>query len=122
MNGGSPCTKETLAFYNALIGGSAKSLQSESFLQLHLDFIKVCRESQFLFESATGIFQLLEELQSRAFKVTGFKVHGHEMACCPETFIKMSEDATKALSYFDTTIKTLEDKICPYLNFRKVLS
>lgn len=112
--------ERTLAFYNALIGDS-KALQSENFLQLHLDFIRVCRESQFLFESDTGIFQLLEDLQSRAFKVTGFKVHGHMVADDPTTLLKMSKDATDALSYFDTAIKTLEIKMTPYLNFRKVL-
>lgn len=114
--------ERTLTFYNALIAGSAESLQSESFFQLHLDFIKTCKESQFLFESDTGIFQLLEELQSRAFKVTGFKVHGCMVADHPETLLKMSNDATEAISYFDTAIKTLEREIAPYLNFRKVLS
>ncbi|GAC1667509.1 MAG: hypothetical protein NVS9B4_23360 [Candidatus Acidiferrum sp.] len=113
--------ERTLAFYHALIG-SAESLQSESFSQLHKDFIKSYRESQFLFKSDSGIFQLLGELHSRAFNVTGFKEHGKELAGHPETLMKMNNDATEALSYFSTAIEQLENAIAPYLNFRKVLA
>ena len=113
--------ERTLAFYNALIGGTAESLQSEYFIQLQLDFTKSCKESQFLFELDTGIYQLLEDLQSRAFKITGFKVHGRMVSDHPETLIKMNDAATEAFEYFDTAIKKIEKEITSYLNFRRGL-
>ena len=111
--------ERTLAFYQAL-SGSAESLKTESFSKLQKDFIKSFRESQFLFDDVSGIFPLLDELHKRSYKVTGYKEMKGEISDSA-TLLEMSNDSNESLAFFAESIKELERKITPYLNFRKVL-
>lgn len=110
---------KTIIFYQALLSYDA-SKPDEDFSSIHKDFIKSCRESQFLFSKKSGIFQILENLHSEAFKIIGFKNHAKDMVSAPEILLEMQNSMQQALSIFDVSIKELESKMVPYLNFQKV--
>jgi hypothetical protein len=111
--------ERTLAFYQAL-EGPPESLQSDAFRSVGKEFIKAYRESQFLFEAGSGIFELLGQMKARAARIEGCKTHAKELD--PETALKLFEAATEAQRFWDASIEKLEQAIAPYLNFHKVLS
>src|SRR5882724_10519497 len=66
--------ENTLAFHQAL-GGTPNSLQTETFTALHRAFVKSYRESQFLFDDDSGVFELLGKVNLDAFKVISTKTY-----------------------------------------------
>ena len=113
--------ESTLAFYQALIGGG-EPIPSESFSAVQKSFVKSYRESQFLFKPDSGIFALLGEVHSRSFSIIGLKEEGKGLSTHPETFRKVTAEASETLSFLHRAIEKLEHEIAPYLNFHKVLA
>jgi hypothetical protein len=109
----------TLAFYQALIDSTES--ESDAFIKIQKTFIRCYRESQFLFDKDSGIYQILDEWHTQSFKVTGFKQHGKDVVNDPNTFLNMNNDHMQALVYFNSAIEQLERKIEPYLDFRKIV-
>lgn len=112
---------KTLNFYHALLEYDA-SKKASTFSSLHNEFIKSQREAQFLFDRNSQIFQILEELHSKSFKIIGFKEDGKKTISCPEMLSKMAAEMTEAFSFFDLSIKKLEVAMARYLDFHKVLA
>ncbi|MDZ7937868.1 MAG: hypothetical protein U5M53_06140 [Rhodoferax sp.] len=112
---------EKTLYFHHLLSGSVEQQKSEAFSKTFRDFITAYRESQFLFESSSGIFPLLEEFHAKAFKVIGFKQHGESLIADPVEFLKLKVEAQEALEFFPKALEILEKSIAPYLNFRRVL-
>jgi len=112
--------ESTVMFYQVLIGPT-ELIESDDFREKQKNFIRCCRESQFLFEKEDGILELLEKLDSESFKITGFKQNGRKVAIHPPTFLDMNNDAEKGMAFFGVGIKELEHKLMKYLDFRQVL-
>lgn len=81
----------TLDFYHALLnfdgGGGSKSPERLHLYELQRNFIKSYRESRFLFDRKHGVFDILHEMNTRSFRIIGFKDHGQEIArSAPDKF------------------------------------
>jgi hypothetical protein len=114
---------KTVSFYQALLDFDALN-KAGIFSRLHKEFITAQRESQFLFDRSSGIFEILKDLHLATFKITGFKEHGEEFAG-PGTqneYQKMQKEMLNAYSQFEKSIEKLESKIARYLNFHKALA
>jgi uncharacterized membrane-anchored protein YhcB (DUF1043 family) len=110
---------KTLEFHHAL-AGPREFFLTEDFRALHRDFIKVARESQYLFDDSSGIHKLLEQLHVEAFKIKAVKENRKELP--PELLTRMFEESMAALTIFNDAIPELEKQLKPYLNFQKVLA
>jgi hypothetical protein len=82
-------------------------------------FISAVRESRFLFASDPRILLLLEEMNVRSFKVTGFIEVGKELAATfPEGFIDSYGEKQANLEWIMGSVPRLEGLMEPYLAFR----
>lgn len=113
--------ENSLAFYQVLIGGK-KLISSGSFPVLQNNFIKSYRESQFLFRDDSKIFELLGEIHTQSFQITGLAEVGKDIATDPDTLLKMSDKRDEALASLNKTIRELELALALYLNFHKALA
>ncbi len=108
----------TIDFYQILLGYDvAKSSENDL---VHKNFIKACRESQFLFKKNSGIYEMLNEMHSKAFKIIGFKEHGKELVDAPDVFMKQNQEMQDALKWLMDIIPKLEEALAPYLDFHKI--
>jgi hypothetical protein len=106
-----------LDFYQALIGWGGHA-SKESLKPIQNSFIKSFRESRFLFDPKSGIYDLLEEMHTKSFLIMGFEQVGKEMASqAPELFIEKNDEVMAAKAWFHNAIQELEVKMAPYLNF-----
>jgi hypothetical protein len=103
-------------FYQALVSWDA----SETSKSVQRNFIKSYRESRFLFDGHSGIYQILDDMHTKSFKIIGFKEQGKNLASDPSEFLKMNDAAQCALAWFPEAISKLETKLSPYLNFHKL--
>ncbi|HVX96861.1 MAG TPA: hypothetical protein VHK47_18235 [Polyangia bacterium] len=110
--------ESTLAFYQAL-GGSAESLQGEPFTSLHRGFIKAFRESQFLFDDDSGVFELLKKVSVDAFKVIAAKTRAREVP--GEMAVRMVAEANDTYAKIEKAVDELERVIAPYIRFSRAL-
>ena len=113
--------ESTLVFYQALMGGRA-STKSNTFPEIQNAFIKSYRESQFLFKPGSGIFKLLEEVNSESMVIIGLHSNGAALVGTPQLLIDMNQKAGEAQEFIGRSLKKLEIKIAPYLNFHNVLA
>jgi hypothetical protein len=110
--------EDTLAFYQAL-GGAPNALQTDSFTSSHRSFMKSYRESQFLFDDDSGVFELLGKLNLDAYKVIACKTRAREMA--GEQAGKLMAEANDVYAAIDRSVNELERAISPYIRFNRVL-
>jgi hypothetical protein len=110
--------EDALAFYQAL-GGSPNSLQSETFAAVQRSFIKSYRESQFLFDADSGVFELLGKLNLDAVKVIVSKTRAHEMG--GERAAKLVAEANDVYAAIEKSVSALERSISPYIRFNRAL-
>jgi hypothetical protein len=108
----------TLSFYQAL-GGEPKALQTEAFTSVHRSFSKAHRESQFLFDDDSGVFELLGKLNLDAYKIIASKTRAREMA--GEHAIKLVAEANDVYAKIEKSVNDLERAISPYIRFNKAL-
>ena len=114
---------QTLAFYQALIIYDP-SADEDSFRKIRADFIKACRESQFLFDKSSKISAIVNQMHDKSYAVSGFKENAKKMAASgdPETLSKMSTESHDTLMMFLIYIEKLEHALAPYLNFHKLVA
>jgi hypothetical protein len=110
--------ENTLAFHQALAGPS-ESMQTEAFKSLQRAFIKSYRESQFLFDEDSGVFQLLNRVNLDAFKIVAAKTHARELR--GEHAVRMMADGNDAFAAIEKSMSELERAIGPYIRFNKTL-
>lgn len=93
--------------------------RSDEFKKAHRDFIRSCRESQFLFSDESKVFEILEKIRSDSFKVIGLKENWGDISNSgdQEVLSKMVVASNSALADFDTAIKSLEKAMSKYLRF-----
>lgn len=110
----------TLTYYQALVEYDPIANQ-ESFKEVSSDFIKACREALFLFDKASGVSDILQEMHSGSFKVLGIRRHGKELAAAdPQAWSKMHLEANHFIFECDAHLKSLEKAMAPYLNFHQI--
>ncbi|HTV28230.1 MAG TPA: hypothetical protein VMF32_10660 [Xanthobacteraceae bacterium] len=109
---------KTIRLFHALLN-LEQSYKDGSFAELRDTFIISWRESQFLFDRTSGIFELLAQLDDALFHITGFKEHGQSLfnSGDPETFTRASNQATRSMSLWNGSAERLEKAMSPYLNF-----
>nr|WP_314901336.1 hypothetical protein [uncultured Deefgea sp.] len=105
--------ENTLVFYQRLSGGQ-ESVLADDFKGIRFAFIKSFRESQFLFDDDSGVYQLLDRLHSDSFKITALHQESNQ-----KLRDLLHEDFQRALKSIDI-IQELEMKMKPYLNFHKI--
>jgi hypothetical protein len=110
--------ENTLAFHQAL-GGSAESMQTEPFKLLHREFTKSFRESQFLFDEDSGVFEIMKKISLDAFKIIAAKVHSRELR--GDQAVRMVADGNDALKSIEKAMGDLEKAIGPYIRFNRTL-
>jgi hypothetical protein len=110
----------TLSFYQSIT--SYDPSEDKVFRLINRSFIKAMKEAQFLFDSQSGIYQILQKMHEDSFKVTGFKRMGAELhSADPLACSKMHTEMQDVLTSFSFRIDMIEKAIAPYLNFHKVV-
>ena len=111
----------TLGFFQALLSYDA-SKPKDNFLLLHNDFVKSYKESQFLFDKDSGIYELLTEMHKKSFKITGFEAISQELARAgaQDELIRGFQESQDAWNWIGEGISKLEKSMGPYLNFHKI--
>ncbi len=110
--------ESALSFHQAL-GAEPKALQAEAFLAAHRSFVKAHRESQFLFDDDSGVFELMGKINLDAFKIIASKTRAREMA--GEHAIKLVAEANDVYAQIDKSVNALERVIAPYIRFNRAL-
>lgn len=110
--------ESTLAYFN-LIEMRNTSPTIEERNKIKANFIKSCRESQFLFDSADGIFKQLEEIRKSIDYIESKDIQSTAYENDP----KMKKDhfnkhQGESLA-LPGKIKELETRLMKYLNFHK---
>jgi hypothetical protein len=112
---------KALEFFIFLLSYDPNIVSKDLCKSLHKDFIKAFRESQFLFDDKSNVHSILEQMNTKAFLIIGFKEQGAELAKAdPEEFNKMNEQNLNALQWFNKAIPKLEKAMARYLNFHKL--
>ncbi len=94
---------------------------SEATKSAHLDFLKSYRESRFLFDPKDGIYGLLEEMNTKAFKVKyAYDLRKMGAQVPTDVIQKSSNEQQEALEWFGKSISSLEERMSTYLNFHKI--
>jgi hypothetical protein len=104
----------TVRFYQALMTSNQDD-EDETVAALRKDFIIATRESQFLFSPESGIYDLLNRLNSDSFKITGQKDMPKGLPV--EQILANQEQFSGALTRWNTSIEPLEAMMSPYLNY-----
>ena len=109
----------TLDFYQVLLSynpsAESKTLQN--------NFIKGFRESQFLFDNKSGVYSILEQMNTKSLQIIGFKEQGEKLAKTDPKgeFKKMNDQYMEALRWLNEEgIPKLEKAMGVYLNFHKL--
>jgi hypothetical protein len=98
----------TLKFYQELIADGISS-------GTHKSFIEQKEASKFLFSQDISIYQLLDELHEKSFKVKAYK-ENKELKHSPELHVELAKESNDVVTWSDSAIKELSKKLEPYLN------
>ena len=109
--------ENVLAFYHILYAGD--HVTDKERFAIENNFIKSCRESQFLFCDKDGIFQLLNAMSSKTPILKNVTATSRAYRGDPEGMIKVLEDHSAAMTFVENAIPELEKKLAKYLNFHK---
>jgi hypothetical protein len=95
------------------------SVPSEERLPKRIAFIRASRESRFLFADDVRIFHLLDEFNTRSFKVTGYiEELSKYMAIMPKETLAAYDEKQSSMEWIMASIAELETLMMPYLAFR----
>lgn len=109
----------TLDFFNALVSYDA-SKPRDNFSLLRLAFVKSYRESRFLFDERSGIYEILNGIYKRSFKIADFLDISRSLSNAPDVIQKGLKEKEEALNWSENAIPRLEKSIARYLNFHKI--
>lgn len=116
----------TLALFQEVLTFNPSTASEEELIKYDLlekDFIRSYRESQFLFEEESKVYQLLKEFFEREFRIVRFR--GQSELVKQYTDDQILEATNKNQADLDWVLKfvdLLDKKIKPYLNFQKAVS
>jgi hypothetical protein len=110
--------ESALSFYQAL-AVEPKALQTEAFMLAQRSFLKAHRESQFLFDDDSGVFELMGKINLDAFKIIASKTRAREMA--GEQAVRLVAEANDVYAKIEKSVNDLERAIAPYIRFNKAL-
>jgi len=103
-------------FYIGLIGSR---LDSQGFDDKKKEFHQAKLESQFLFDTSSGIYLLLEELQYRSMQIIFGKTDPFIRQLGPMIITEQLEELSKNLEWMNKeAMPSLARKMSPYLSFR----
>ncbi|KAF0154459.1 MAG: hypothetical protein FD159_2560 [Syntrophaceae bacterium] len=112
---------KTLDFYQVLLSYDPNVVSKELLNTLQKDFIKAFRESRFLFDEKSGVYDILDQMHTKSFQIIGCKDHGGKLADIdPQEFEKMHKQSMEALKCFTESISKLEKAMARYLNFHEL--
>jgi hypothetical protein len=100
----------TVKFYQALMHE-----EDGTFAALQADFVIASRESKFLFSPESGVYNLLNRLNSASFTIIGRRSLPKGLP--PEEIVKIDKRFTDALDLWNSSMEPLEDLMAPYLNY-----
>jgi hypothetical protein len=112
--------ERSLAFYYAVVVPSENPGVDE-WTRVSRAFVTSVRESRFLFKPESGISTLLEEVRAKSQLIRGWRESGQLAQQAPDTYIKMTKDATAALEFLQGALVDLESRLMEYLDFGRVL-
>jgi hypothetical protein len=103
----------TVRFYQSLL--KSRDTADEDFSGLRRDFIIAARESRFLFSPESGIHDLLSQLNSDSFAITGQRDMPKGLP--PEQVIENQKQFATAIERWNSSMEPLEARMAPYLNY-----
>lgn len=98
----------TLKFYQELIGDGVTS-------ETHKNFIEKKEAAKFLFSDDISIYELLNELHVKSFKVKAFKEHRGELEPNP-VISELAQESLEVVDWSNEAVKSLSGKLEKYLN------
>lgn len=105
-----------LDFMQALMVWS--SVPDTERLPKRIAFIRASRESRFLFADDPRIVQLLDEFNTRSFKVTGYVEElSKYVAIMPKETLAAYDEKQSSLEWIMASISKIETLMMPYLAF-----
>ncbi|MFI4986514.1 MAG: hypothetical protein ACHQF3_03655 [Alphaproteobacteria bacterium] len=104
----------TVKFYQILLK-SRENDEDETFAALRKDFILACRESKFLFDPESGVYDLLNRLNMASFEITGSRDMPKGLPA--EQIIENQRRFAEAIKLWISSMEPLEDLMAPYLNY-----
>jgi hypothetical protein len=94
-----------------------QELMSEGLsTETHRNFIEAKQSSKFLFHPKDEIYEVLNEIHTRSFKVTGYRKYSGEITDT-DVHISFHNDSVEALDWIIKEIECLDEKMSKYLNF-----
>ena len=81
--------------------------------------MKAYRESQFLFDDDSGVFELMGKINVDSYKVITSKTRAREMP--GEHAVKLVAEANDVYAAIEKSMNELERAISPYIRFNKAL-
>jgi hypothetical protein len=103
----------TVRFYQVLFKTDGRD--TEAFAALQNSFILASREAQFLFDPASGIYKLLDQLNRDSMTILGQKDRPEGLP--PEHQKANLEALSAAILRWDSSMEPLEAMMAPYLNY-----
>ena len=83
--------------------------------ETHLEFIEKKESAKFLFSSDTTIYELLNEMHEKSFKVRAFKANREQLEKTAN-FDGYAKDSLEVVQWAEHAINMLSKKVEPYLN------
>lgn len=117
--------ESALNFYQQLEGYELS--EKKAFSSVHRAFIKCMRESKFLFDRQSGIYEILEKMHMDSVRVTSFRDLAEEYSRMDEPAQRLKiagfqKEMIDVLMSFPARIENLEAKIAKYLDFHKIVA
>lgn len=85
--------------------------------ETHQKFIEVKNASKFLFSSDNKIYESLDEIHDKSFKITGFRNESEKLKNHPES-IKARQECEEAFKKIQHEFDILNVNLSKYLNFK----
>jgi hypothetical protein len=104
----------TVKFYQSLMS-SKESKEKGALEPLQQEFILASRESQFLFDPTSGVYDLLYRLNMASLKIIGS--HDMPKGLPVEQILQNQKELSDALILWNSSMERLESLMAPYLNY-----
>ncbi len=93
-------------------------MNDELSTDTHRKFIEQKQASKFLFDPKDKIYDVLNEIHKKSFKVSGFRTNGSKLKGTDE-YVKANNEMQDSLSWIINEVDELDLKMLKYLNFHK---
>jgi hypothetical protein len=106
----------TLRLFQEILGGT--SLAAEQFDSLHREFITAMIEAKFLFDTESGINEMMNEFNKATFFIKGGRDIMKTSGVPPEVLIDASNRMLDEQKKLPAKLEAMEKAMAPYLSFR----